>query len=296
MDVPLSPIVLSQINSEFYPMYLQVNQLVAHPFPFFLNGKKEAAGIAAIGLFIVLFLFIYEPYGTHSFQSDYREVFLSGYGVIFALICLVFRFLLPKLNANFFCQERWNVGKQLSWFCTLFLANTIAWYFYWAWFFEIELSLLGWGRFIAVSFSIIVFPISAYLVCGYICQLRSSQLSNESLSHDKIALTDESGSETISLHKDQLLFVQSARNYVEIHYRKNDKVIEFLLRNSLIDIYRQLAGPGIVRCHRSYIANLNQATLIKRTSQGYSLYLNGLFEPVPVSRSKTKAILSYLKN
>lgn len=102
-----------------------------------------------------------------------------------------------------------------------------------------------------------------------------------------IAFPDEKGEMRISLMLDNLLYIESADNYVTIHYLNKSKLSHYLLRNSLKWIEENLTQEtALVRCHRSYIVNLDNVKVLQKTKNGIFLELDTLNTPdIPVSKT-----------
>lgn len=81
-----------------------------------------------------------------------------------------------------------------------------------------------------------------------------------------LKFTDEKGELKLSVFIDNLLYIESAENYATIHYINKSKVSHFLIRNSLKWMEENLiADTPLVRCHRSFIINLDKVKVMKKT-------------------------------
>jgi DNA-binding LytR/AlgR family response regulator len=99
------------------------------------------------------------------------------------------------------------------------------------------------------------------------------------------------------LKPEELLFIESADNYSNIVFYRNNKVNKQLLRGSLKRIESQITFPFIVRCHRSYIVNLKMINHIKGNAQGYRIdFKVELKDTIPVSRNYSKALFERLES
>ena len=100
-----------------------------------------------------------------------------------------------------------------------------------------------------------------------------------------IRFNDERGKLRLSIMLDNLYVIESADNYVIIHYEHLGKMQKFMLRatmKSIEDLYPNI----LVRCHRSYIVNVNKIKLIRKENEG--LYLGLDIEKMPsIPLSKT---------
>ncbi|MFA7104834.1 MAG: LytTR family DNA-binding domain-containing protein [Dysgonamonadaceae bacterium] len=90
-----------------------------------------------------------------------------------------------------------------------------------------------------------------------------------------IAFTDEKGDLKISVMLENLLYIESADNYATIYYLNKSGVSQFLLRNSLKWMEEHLTKETpLVRCHRSYIVNMDKVKILKKIKGGIVLELD----------------------
>src|SRR5574344_746583 len=110
-----------------------------------------------------------------------------------------------------------------------------------------------------------------------------------------IPFKDEKGVLRLTLKSINILYLESNDNYVNIYYLDNDKKKNYLVRNSLKMLEKNLKEYPIYRCHRSYSVNLKNVKMIVRTKKGYELILNtNPEESLPVSKSYEKKIMDLL--
>lgn len=109
-----------------------------------------------------------------------------------------------------------------------------------------------------------------------------------------LAFLDEKGEFRISVMLDNILYIESADNYVTIHYLNKSKLSHYLLRNSLKWIDENLTqDTPLVRCHRSYIVNLDNVKVVQKTKDGIFLELDTLNTPdIPVSKTYYTSVMN----
>ncbi|MDQ3276691.1 MAG: LytTR family transcriptional regulator, partial [Bacteroidota bacterium] len=106
-----------------------------------------------------------------------------------------------------------------------------------------------------------------------------------------IRLRGDNQKEELLLAPDDLFFLSSADNYVQVVYRQSGKPTAMLLRSTLKKMEEQLAAyPAFFRCHRMYLVNLQLVTSVSGNAQGLRLHLAGVEEVIPVSRSLTETV------
>ena len=101
-----------------------------------------------------------------------------------------------------------------------------------------------------------------------------------------IQILDEKGEMRLSIRRENLVLIESADNYVCVHYLSDQKVKKTMVRNTLNRVSEHLQGTRIVRCHRSYMINLDHAQVLHRDKEGIfiELGIEGL-PNIPVSRT-----------
>lgn len=101
-----------------------------------------------------------------------------------------------------------------------------------------------------------------------------------------ISFHDEKGELKISIVTENLLYIESADNYATLHYLNKSKQSHYLLRNSLKRLEEHLVDTSLVRCHRSYMVNMEKVKILKKEKGGIMLELDEENTPdIPVSKT-----------
>jgi len=129
-------------------------------------------------------------------------------------------------------------------------------------------------------------------------KLKNKTPDTEGLKRNLIAFPDEKGELKISIDMEHLLFVESADNYATIHYLNKAKHSQFLLRNSLKWMDENLTkDTSLVRCHRSFIVNLDKVKVMRKTKDGIFLEMDALNTPdIPVSKTFYQRVMEKFSN
>jgi len=100
-----------------------------------------------------------------------------------------------------------------------------------------------------------------------------------------VRFNDERGNLRLSVMLDNLFFIEGADNYVTIHYLHLGKPQIFMLRATMKSL-AELCPTDLVRCHKSYIVNVNKIKVVRKEPDG--LYLGLDYEKMPtIPMSKT---------
>jgi hypothetical protein len=105
---------------------------------------------------------------------------------------------------------------------------------------------------------------------------------------------DEKGTIRFTVSPNNIIYIESADNYVIIYYLNKKKISHFMLRNNLKNIDEKLHYP-IVRCHRSFMINIEKINVIKRDKDGLIVSMDMESIPdIPVSKSYAEKIIELM--
>ena len=111
-------------------------------------------------------------------------------------------------------------------------------------------------------------------------------------SNSLISFRDERGVLQLSVAKENLLYIESADNYVCIWYTKNDQLKKQLLRITMKEVSEQMADTNIIRCHRSYMVNLDLVKVMRREKENLFLELGvPNVREIPISKTYGEQVL-----
>jgi DNA-binding LytR/AlgR family response regulator len=103
---------------------------------------------------------------------------------------------------------------------------------------------------------------------------------------DMVPFYDDKSMLRFSVKRGNLLYLESAENYVTICYLNNGKVSKYLLRETLKKLEENFAGTEIIRCHRSYMVNFDKVKVIRKDKDGLMLELDiPVTIDIPVSKT-----------
>lgn len=112
-----------------------------------------------------------------------------------------------------------------------------------------------------------------------------------------IQILDEKNEMRLSIRRENLLLIESADNYVCVYYLNGSKTKKSMVRNTIGRIAEHLQGTRIVRCHRSYMINLDHAQILHRDKEGVfiELGLDGVPD-IPISKTYADNVREWLVN
>jgi DNA-binding LytR/AlgR family response regulator len=113
----------------------------------------------------------------------------------------------------------------------------------------------------------------------------------------EIEFESEIKSEYFKLFPEQIILIKSANNYIEVIYKKEDKVGKRLIRNTLKNTENLFEKySNMVRCHRSCIVNRNYIQKVTKGSDGLILTMYDYEQQIHVSRQYVLKVKEALKN
>lgn len=279
-------------------------RILQQPYPF---GEKSNFRLLlqsfGEGTFIALFLILFQPFGLTEWQDPNKNWYLAGYGLVTTLCGIILRFIIFKTFPKYHNESSWNIGKEILSILLLILmvafGNVLL--------SKIAFNLsISFGSFLWMLVGVMIigiFPATFGVMLNYIVQLKKynqpivvqhhsvSELSSESISENKtLKLTAENEKDSIELSTDSLYYIESSDNYSTIYFEKQGKLQKELLRSSLTRLEGQISSENIVRCHRSFIVNLDKVEKVTGNAQGYKLHLEAPELLVPVARKYSEVV------
>lgn len=110
-----------------------------------------------------------------------------------------------------------------------------------------------------------------------------------------IQIFDEKGKMQLSVRREHLLVIESADNYVCVWYMNGEVIRKVMVRTTLKQVAEQLQESNILRCHRSYIINLDCVRVLRREKEGIFVEfgIEGLPD-IPISKTYAENITRWL--
>lgn len=294
--------------------------LLNQPYPSSEKSPGHRLRTAAlIGLFVGLFLVTFQPFGLSIWQTPHKALKIAGFGLITFVVTAFYFAILPRLFPNQFADKHWTVGREIILITGNILLIAIGNWLYLNWLTDGgQNGGLGWLGMILGTFLIGVFPVTGVVLFNYIRQLKKYSQGAAGLpvhllpptgtlgassspgpatdpSDATLTLIAENEKDTLTVESTNLLFIESSDNYCTVVYFRNGQPVKPLLRSSLSRLEGQINAPHIVRCHRSYVVNLDRIERVTGNAQGYKLHLLGGQFQVPVARKYNDSLVNQLK-
>ncbi|QSE96676.1 LytR/AlgR family response regulator transcription factor [Fulvivirga lutea] len=255
------------------------------------------------GLFVTLFLAFFKPFGFDSVNGWLLYRICLEFGLITAISIASLSIILPYLFPTFFDSQNWVVWKEVGFtilhFVVIGLANALFLHFrgykqgdVWEVIIDLQISTLAVGS-IPVLFY--VYYDQAKYFKKYVAEAKELNKYIDSHKNDQqqsalILFKNEGGDVEYQFPASQLLFIKSDGNYLELFVKTDEKIKKHLLRNRIKNVIEAI--PAVfIRCHRSYVVNLDMIRKVDGNARGYELTLEYSDVKVPVSRNMASDVL-----
>ncbi|MEP2026150.1 MAG: LytTR family DNA-binding domain-containing protein [Reichenbachiella sp.] len=266
-----------------------INQFLNSQFSALDSKKSRWTLASAIGIYAIFFMNLYVPFNVQKWPQNIdmpQFLYLSAFGIV-AWVYLILTQIVLKEHLNFqrFTNKHFIVWTTLELLLISFLMALL--------FGERQSDLLH-EYWLAIKQSLLVglIPYS-----GVILYFKFSEKNRRSISTNHLVkITDSNGDLKLVVDNSQLLFLNSADNYVEVYYLKDGLIKKELVRTTLKILEHQLSNQPIRRCQRSYMVNINRVAVIQKNSQGYNIELNGYDKPIPVSKNYKQYFVDLLND
>lgn len=287
----------------------QILQWLSKPFPLVESIRDILLISLGSGIVVMAILLIFKPFGIGDIDRS-LFFYLCGYALIDIVVTAIHLFL-PRIFPGRKDKYRWTTGKNLALIIWLLFAISFFNYIYGEFlagkvyvegFKELHRGgILSWF-FMTLSVGIIPLVFALYFIEKRLLsrnQLRADEFNSvmqESLSTEKeIQISIGSGNDAPHNIKlaDLICIRAEGGNYATVFWQDGNETNKKLMRLTLVGFLKQIDHmESIVRCHKSYVINLDQVVSFQGNARSVTVLLNGLKFEVPVSRSFPREKLS----
>jgi hypothetical protein len=296
---------------------------------FLVSSRYITVTIATIVIFSAIFLISYEPFSRAMWFSSTNMVsmlFTLLFYVAAIVILILSRYTMYRLQDRYVLTR----AQYLCWLIGEVIAITILYTFVTYRYFEhsgIPITYLGTRALFCVS-TILAVPnimVSFYAAYRSKCEeldaaqyeikrlgeeynrllseaeveRRVSEMLPKGETHPKsprmVQFYDNGGTLRLTIDINALYYLESENNYINVHYKHNDKILSYLLRCKTSTVEKSLEGSTMVRCHRSYIVNTSKIRFMSEEHRMHFVTFDDeSIKRIPVSKSYYPTLLSSL--
>jgi len=269
------------------------------PIPPYLNEKQNIVRLILFtSLFALVFINIYSPFGADRwFHLTRLEFFTySSLTILTGVLVVVFsRILMYQV-----CKRHIiTIWQYLIWIFAEILLMALFYALFEKFFLKdiriftdlVRISSRHTALVLLLPYSILWLYFSWQDKKEQIDRLADVQAFSSN-TRNMIPFYDDKGILKFSIKQENLLYLESAENYVSICYLNKDKVSKYLLRDTLKKIEETFSGTEIIRCHRSYMVNFEKVKVIRKDKDGLKLeFDNPYVTDIPVSKTYVSSVM-----
>lgn len=268
------------------------------PFPIETGLRQKFITAGYISGFVFLFLWIFAPFQMNGL-GDRLMMICLGYGLTTFFILVILNMGVQAALPFLFREQRWTLFHEIVWVLIIILTIAIGNLLYSNFIGIAALRLSSFLNLGGYTVAVGIFPIMVSLFYREFTLRRHFEVESELVNHELavhppalvkeneiMVIPAENPRDNLEIHASDLLFIQAAENYIEVHTRNHQKITKHILRNSLGAVTDQLEterGP-FFRCHKSYLVNVSHVHKVSGNAQGYKLHLADTDLMIPVSR------------
>lgn len=282
------------------------------PIPSFIYKRSnQIAMIVFVPIFALVFILIYRPFDFDKIgDTDLfawlqipRELSIQLITVLMILVGMAVVAISRTLMAIYTRRRPISYVKYIIWvfleIVIMALIYTVA-----AMFTDTPKSVVEIFRNSLIKTILVLFI--PYVMCYiyFIWRERVAQLKSlrERIAEDETVLQnayvqiyDEKNEMRLSIRRENLIMIESADNYVCVWYLNNNAPKKTLVRNTLKRVAEQLVKTSIIRCHRSYMINIDIIKVLRREKEGLFVEFGIEGVPdVPISKTYSEAVQAWL--
>jgi hypothetical protein len=292
-----------------------INAFLKKPYPFIFN-RYSVWVPSSITFLLIIFL---APLGFSSIDFFERVIIALVIALIIAGSIHFGVIGLKKLLPSHMSEDTWTIGKEflLYVFVLSVIILTISCVFIAVVMYQYnsinpsKIFLSVFLRTAKITFGICIIPIVVSILIeqkNYQKRqfLKANQLSEKlkkeistikngkSKAEEKILFRSDNNDIELQLKFEDIMFIKSEGNYIEVHYQNKHNVAKKVIRQRIKNIEMSLPKENFFRCHNRFIVNKSFITNINGNARGLSLELANSGETINVSRTKIKALESFL--
>jgi hypothetical protein len=270
------------------------------PHPFIFN--KSSVMLPGVITFLIIALLA--PLNFQSLGLSHRIGFAILFGSIASVSVWIIVSLITKVYPDY--DEKWTLGKEIKLILTVIFVIALFVFFL---FFGFNLSKLNvYSLFQTVLVNTLIISFFPVVILVLFEQYnhqkkqwkKATEMNNfisqedSAKSSELIQLLGENGKMELQLAPEELYFLKSDGNYVEVIYGSGH-IQKKLVRNRLKSLANDLPVDLFFQCHKSYVVNKLSIVSVEGNARNFELKLRGFSDSIPVSRSKSEELILFLK-
>jgi hypothetical protein len=270
------------------------------PYPYQDDLRAHVRFNVGMGIFVFLFLSVFQPFDIDLWKTDYKLAKLAMFGIVAMIVPTALYYVRKAFWPM--GEQGYTVGKEIIWFSAILVGIAIGNLGLCILLGVLQIKFSSFALALLMVVSLGVFPIVASVLVKYhrytlintkVADQMDATIQPYHLTQDvaarrtKIQVVAENEKTSYTIDLDNLLYIESIDNYVKLCYHNAKSEV---IRSTMKRIEDQLSSTEIMRCHRSFMINLRLISHISGNAQGYVARFQFGDENVPISRNYGNAV------
>lgn len=293
---------------------MSILRLIQKPHPFIFNGNS----IFVPGFITFLIFVLFQPLGLEDLSLAAHVVVALLFGLVASLSVWATVRRLQSVMPQSFTEESWTLGKEIVLIISV-LVVIISFIF--ALFLALDLVTVSVGELFQLVFLrtlfISFFPIVISVLYEQYSHQKEKWKQAETLNQqlranqektiafptlpvantaEPLIIEAENGKVALQLAQDQLAYLKSEGNYVDVFFLEEKNIQKTVVRNRLKVLLERLPNQHFFHCHKSYVVNINWITEVRGNARNLEIRLQYSMDWLPVSRSKSTSLQQVLQD
>ncbi|MEQ9426902.1 MAG: LytTR family DNA-binding domain-containing protein [Cyclobacteriaceae bacterium] len=261
--------------------------ILQKPFPDIESWASYLKYSTALSVFVTFFLYIFQPFGLSTLESNTFWICLGFGGMTFAG-AIIYELTIGQILKATGLKTNWTLGKwilnNLGTMLFISLANFIFARL-------IIIGFIDWSllpTMIYSTFMIGILPITA--LGGFMVlkgEKKYQQIAQE-INKRTVAdvNNDPNEAQIFQIPINRIKYIEALQNYVKIGHVTSEGEFKIQTeRSTLKEIEQAIRNSPIIKCHRSFLVNKEAINSASGNAQGLLLTLVECDKTIPVSRA-----------
>ncbi|WP_298508736.1 LytTR family DNA-binding domain-containing protein [uncultured Kordia sp.] len=246
-----------------------------------------------IGLWLFLFLYFVEPFDMYQLRPNERAFASFGYSVVGVL---TYTLLIPVQHLLYAIRKSWSWLHEIGLIISLLVLSGITSYLFFKFILlPNEPNTYEFGFFFSqrvIPTMFLILPVMIFL--RWMMGDKTVAETNTESKEATIVIKGENKAEVLHIKESELVYIESANNYVKVCYLLAGELKNELFRNKISVLQKEF--PFLLKTHRSFLINPIHFLEWKRESSQTILILKPGITEVPVSKTYKKALVEKFIN
>jgi DNA-binding LytR/AlgR family response regulator len=279
---------------------------------YFTDRRNIVSFVLFTAIFALVFINIYAPFGVDNWLNvaDFQLFFYSSIVILIGMLVIAVSRLLMYLLSR---KKSIRYGAYALWIMGEIFSMALVYALIQRFFLQGQKDFMVIMRnTVRITAFIILLPYviywlylsfkEKYVLLEKISMTRPGTLDalneiKQGGAWSMIPFRDEKGILRFSVKREDLLYLEAADNYVLIHYLDRDKQLKYMIRTTLKRIEEEFSEKNLVRCHRSFIINIDHVRTIRKEKEGLIISFESPVNiTVPISKTYLDVFIRKLSN